>query len=36
MQIEVLFYPARRFPQPWEVVQLSGIFICPMFGPFEQ
>jgi hypothetical protein len=36
MQVEVLFYPVKRFPRAWEVAEFSGINVCPMIGPFKQ
>ena len=36
MRVEVLFYPVGRCPQGWEVVELSNIDVCPMYGPFKQ
>ncbi len=34
--MEVLFYPVGRYPRQWEVMELSNIDVCPMYGPFEQ
>jgi hypothetical protein len=36
MRVEVLFCPVGRFPWQWEVMELSNIDVCPMYGPFEQ
>jgi hypothetical protein len=36
MQVEVLFYPARKFPKAWEVAELSNMEVCPRFGPHER
>jgi hypothetical protein len=36
MQVEVLFYPVRKSPKAWEVVELSSLEVCPMFGPHER
>jgi hypothetical protein len=36
MQVEVLFYPARKIPKAWEAVKLSGLEVCPRFGPHER
>ncbi len=36
MQVEVLFYPARKFPKAWEVAELSDLEVCPRFGSHER
>jgi hypothetical protein len=36
MQVEVLFYPVRKFPKSWEVAELSNLDVCPRFGPHER
>jgi hypothetical protein len=36
MQMEVLFYPARKFPRAWEVAELSSLDVCSRFGPHER
>jgi hypothetical protein len=35
MQVEVLFYPTRKIPKTWEMAELSGLGVCPRFGPHE-
>ncbi len=35
MQVEVLFYPTRKIPKAWDMAELSGLGVCPMFGLHE-
>jgi hypothetical protein len=36
MQVEVLFYPVRKIPKAWEMVELSSLGVCPMFCLYKR